>query len=262
MEYAIQLTQNTDAYLVGVFLDEFIYRSYNSVQILTTYKNADEILKKMDEKDKAKRDAAVKQFENACSKASIHFTIHRDTNIALQELKHESIFADLMIINENETFNRFPEQSPTGFIRDLLTDIQCPVLIVPDSFKTIDKIILLYDGGPSSVFAVKMFSYLLNTLNDLPVEVFTVKDEMEGTHVPNNKLMREFIKRHYPKAKYTVANGNAEEQVIGFLRYHKENELVILGAYRRSEISRWFKTNMADILMRELDTPLFIAHNK
>jgi hypothetical protein len=37
---------------------------------------------------------------------------------------------------------------------------------------------------------------------------------------------------------------------------------VVLGAYQRSEVSRWFKTSMADILMRELNVPMFIAHNK
>jgi nucleotide-binding universal stress UspA family protein len=74
--------------------------------------------------------------------------------------------------------------------------------------------------------------------------------------------MRKFIKRHFPKAKYIVEKGRAEEQILGHLRYHKGNELVVLGAYRRSEISRWFKTSMADVLMKELDTPLFIAHNK
>jgi K+-sensing histidine kinase KdpD len=73
--------------------------------------------------------------------------------------------------------------------------------------------------------------------------------------------MREFIKRHFPEATYTVTKGDAEEQILGFLNNHKENELVVLGAYRRREISRWFKTSMADILMKELDTPLFIAHN-
>jgi hypothetical protein len=36
---------------------------------------------------------------------------------------------------------------------------------------------------------------------------------------------------------------DAEEQVLGHLRYHKGDELVVLGAYRRSEISRWFKTS-------------------
>ena len=98
---------------------------------------------------------------------------------------------------------------------------------------------------------------------DLRVEVFTVKDHyMATSRVPDNKLMREFIRRHFPKATYSVAKGIAEEQILGHLRNHKENELVVMGAYRRSEISRWFKTSMADTLMKEVDTPLFIAHNK
>ena len=263
MNYAIQLTKESDAFLVGVFLDEFIYRSYNISEIVTSYSYKDEkILKQMDAKDKEKRDEAVRQFERACGLADIHYSFHRNTGIAIQELKQESIFADLIIINDTETFNRFAEEPPTRFIKELLSDVQCPVLVVPDIFKPIDKITLLYDGGPSSVFAIKMFSYLFGNLADTPAEVFTVKDKMTGTHLPSNKLMREFIKRHFPKAKYIVEKGNAEEQILGHLRYHKGNELVVSGAYRRSEISRWFKTSMADILMKEMDTPLFIAHNK
>lgn len=262
LEYAIQLAQKANAYLIGVFLDEFIYRSYSASRVMNTYNNPEELLKEMDKKDKEKRDNAVLQFVKACSKAQIHHAIHRNTNIAIQELKHESIFADLIIINENETFNMFTEKPPTRFIRDLLTDVQCPVMLVPEKFKPVDKIVLLYDGGPSSVFAIKMFSHLLGDTNDAPIEVFTVKDKMEGSHLQNNKLMREFIKRHFPKAEYVVNKGDVAEHILGHLRYHKGNELVVLGAYRRSEISRWFKTSMADILMKELDTPLFIAHNK
>ena len=261
MNYAIQLTKEADAFLVGVFLDEFIYRSYNVSEIIISYKD-EQILKQVDTKDKDKRDEAVKQFERGCGQAGIHYSFHRNTGFAIQELKQESIFADLIIINDTENFNRFAEEPPTRFIKELLPDVQCPVLIVPNIFKPIDKITLLYDGGPSSVFAIKMFSYLFGNLSDIPVEVFTVKDKMEGSHLPSNKLMREFIKRHFPKAEYIVEKGNAEEQILGHLRYHKGNELVVLGAYRRSEISRWFKTSMADILMKELDTPLFIAHNK
>lgn len=262
MEYAIQLSKESDAFLVGVFLDEFIYRSYNFSKIATSYKNDEQILKQLDAKDKEKRDETVKQFEKACGQADIHYSFHRNTGIAIQELKQESIFADLIIINDSETFNRFAEEPPTRFIKELLSDVQCPVIIVPDTFRPIDKITLLYDGGPSSVFAIKMFSYLFGDIQDTPVEIFTVKDKLQGSHLPNNKLMREFTKRHFPKAKYIVEKGDSNEQILGHLRYHKGNELVVLGAYRRSEISRWFKTSMADILMKELNTPLFIAHNK
>ena len=262
LEYAIQLSKQTNSFLVGVFLDDYFYRSYNMSRILNSNKNAEDLLDQLDEKDQKVRDESVKLFEQACSKAGVDYSLHRNTGIAIQELKQESIFADLIIINDSETFNRFAVNPPTRFIKELLSDVQCPVLIVPDTFKAIDRITLLYDGGPSSVFAIKMFSYLFDQLPEIPVEVFTVKEKSSGTQLPGNKLMREFIKRHFPKAKYVVEKGDPEEEVLGHLRYYKGNDLVVLGAYRRSEISRWFKTSMADILMKELNMPLFIAHNK
>lgn len=261
LDYTIQLTQAANAHLAGVFLDEFLYRTYKVSKVIKTYEDYEAIMKKLDEKDKVKRDEAVMQFQKACEKAKITFSIHRDKSIALQELKHESMFADLIIINEYETFTKYKEEPPTRFMKDLLGDVQCPVLVVPNAFKPVDKIVLLYDGGPSALYAVKMFSYLFGNFQDLPVEVYTVNDQMENLRLPDNKLMREFIKRHFPKATYSVAKGNAEELILGYLRNRKENELVVLGAYRRSELSRWFKTSMADTLMKELDTPLFIAHN-
>jgi nucleotide-binding universal stress UspA family protein len=263
LQYATELAKLEEAHLIGVFLDEFIYHSYSVYKVMTTEKNAEKALERLDEKDKKLRDESVLQFEKACDKAGIHFSIHRDKNLALQELKEESMFADLVIINEYETFTRYKEKPPGRFIKDLLGDVQCPVLIVPGAYKEIDKILLLYDGGPSSLHAIKMFSYLLGTLKSLPIEVYTVKENYMATlRLPGNKRMREFIKWHFPKAKVTVEKGIAEEQIPGYLRNHKENELVILGAYRRGELSRWFKTSMADILMRETEMPLFIAHNK
>lgn len=262
LDYAIQLTKEADAFLVGVFLDESFYRSYNTLQILKTHKDAEQILLKLDTKDQEKRDAAVTKFQKACGQAGVAYTFHRNKDIAIHELKQESIYADLIIINDSETFSRVAEDSPTRFIKELLADVQCPVLVVPNKFIPIDKIILLYDGAPSSVFAIKMFSYVLNGMGDLPVEVFTVKDKKGTSHVSDNKLMKEFIKRHFPKVKFVVAKGNPEEEIVSYLRNHKENELVVLGAYRRTEISRWFKASMADILIKELDTALFIAHNK
>ena len=263
LDYAIQLTQAAKAHLVGVFLDEFIYRTYSVTKIIKTYEDYDSVIKKLDAKDKVKRDNAAIQFQKACEKAKITFSIHRDKSIALQELKHESMFADLIIINEYETFTKYKEQLPTRFIKDLLGDVQCPVLVVPNAFKQVDKIVLLYDGGPSALYAFKMFSYLFGDLQDLPIEVYCVKDYyMPSLRLPDNKLMREFIKRHFPKATFTVVRGDPKKQIQLYLRNHKENELVVLGAYRRTELSRWFKISMADILMRELDTPLFIAHSK
>ena len=107
-----------------------------------------------------------------------------------------------------------------------------------------------------------MFSYLLPNMMDLETEVISVNQVHTTLHMPDNKLMKEYMKRHYPKAKYTVLKGLAETEIVNYLKPATDNTLVVLGAYRRGSISRWFRESMADVLMREVKLPLFIAHNK
>lgn len=260
--YALYIARQTNTHLVGIFMDDPIYTSYKIYQVIVKEGASDKEVKKYEAIDKATRAAAAKTFETACQNAKLEYSVHHDRDIAINELKHESIYADLLIIDSKETLTHYTEKLPTRFIRDLLGDAQCPVLVVPPKHKPIKKIILLYDGEPSSVHAIKMFSYLLPQLKHLDTEVISVKPAEETLHMPDNKLMKEFMKRHYPKAKYTVMKGLAEDEIVMRLKQEKENALVILGAYRRGLVSRWFRESMADTLMKEVKLPLFIAHNK
>ena len=261
-DYAIYIARQSNTHLVGVFMDDPIVTSYNIYELIVKEGASGEKLKKYKAKDNATRAKAAKKFEMACQAGGIEYTVHHDHNIAIQELKHESIYADLLIINSKETLTHYTEKLPTRFIRDLLGDAQCPVLIVPEKYDPIQKIILLYDGEPSSVHAIKMFSYLLPQLKHLDTEVISVNPEDSTLHMPDNKLMKEFMKQHYPTAKYTVMKGWAEQEIKKYLKKSADNSLVVLGAYRRGTVSRWFRESMADVLMKEVKLPLFIAHNK
>lgn len=262
-DYAIQMAKMNNAHLVGVFLDDFSYTSYKIYDLINEKGGLiGSAKKRMDNKDAKTRAVALKNFEEACQKAGLQYTIHRDRSIAIQELLHESIYADLIVIDARETFTHYTEKLPTEFIRDLLSQVQCPVIIVPPVFKPVEKLVLLYDGEPSSVHAIKMFSYMLPHLKGYPAEIICVNSPKNTLHVPDNKLMKEFMKRHFPKATYTVLKGDAELEIVNHLKKQKDLSMVILGAYRRSRVSRWFRESMADVLMKEIKLPLFIAHNK
>jgi nucleotide-binding universal stress UspA family protein len=56
--------------------------------------------------------------------------------------------------------------------------------------------------------------------------------------------------------------GLPEMEIISYLKKQKGSPLVVLGAYRRSMVSRWFRASLADALIKELKLPLFIAHGK
>jgi nucleotide-binding universal stress UspA family protein len=263
LNYGIQLSKVNDAHLIGVFLDEFIYRDYNLYHILLNNDKPEVLVKELNAKDQKKRDDAVEVFNETCKNAGINYSVHRDKSVALQELLHESMFADLILINEEETFARIKENAPTTFIKDLLGDVQCPVVVLPNNFENIDNIVMLYDGSPSSLHAIKMFSYLFGNLVHLPIEVISVIDYHERSkEVPDALLLKECMELRFQNVTYTVHKGNPNEKIIEALVNHKANRLVVLGAYRRTDLSRWFKMSMADLLIEELSTPLFIAHNK
>jgi nucleotide-binding universal stress UspA family protein len=263
LAYAQELALSADAHLTGLFLDDFLYHSYSVSEVYKTYDKPEALLRKLNAKEQSERNKAVEQFTESCKKAKVEFSVSRDKSLAILELEHESMFADLIIINENETFTRIKRKPPTPFMKDLLANVQCPVLVVPDRYKKIEKIVLLYDGGPSSMHAIKMFSYVLSNFRSLPVQVYTAKDGMKHSfQFPDAPLVKEFVKRHFTNVKCSSARGDVEKSIVNYLKRHGKNELVVLGAYRRSEFSRWFKTSMADVLMMELDIPLFIAHNK
>ncbi len=260
--YAVEMAKFGNTHLAGIFLEDFTYSSYKIYELIVKEGLLENKLREYEEKDKQRRDSAVHYFEKACKDAGIEYNVHRDKNIALQELLQESIYADMMIISSSESFAHHKEPLPTHFIKDLLGDTQCPVLLVPQTYQPIEKIFILYDGAPSSVHAIKMFSYLLPALNRLPVEVIAVKNPESDLHLPDNRLMKEFMKRHYPRAVYTVLKGTAETEIPAYLKKETKNTLIVCGAYRRNTVSRWFRLSMADVLMRELALPLFIAHNK
>jgi nucleotide-binding universal stress UspA family protein len=263
VQYAVHLARESQAHLVGVFLDDFTYHGYKIYELVSKTGGVDEAKhKRLERADQRTRDESVDHFVKACREAGLNFSVHHDKSIALHELLHETIYADLLVIENKETLTHYEETIPTRFIRDLLNEIKCPALVVPGKYKPLDKIVLLYDGRPSSVHAIRTFSYLFPELKYLETEVITVRESRGNRHVPDNRLMKEFMKRHFPQAYYTVLNGYADVEITDNLNAQEHNVMVVLGAYERSRMSRWFRESMADILMADTNAPLFIAHSK
>ena len=263
MSYAIFLAKHCKAHLVGAFLEDFMRHNYGLAEI-KKYEgaNLDQYIEDMNQKDQDDRNESIAVFELACQDSGLNYSVHRDRNVALNEVLHESVYADLLIINAAETLSRYEEAAPSRFMRELLNDVQCPVVLVPASYEPIDKVVMLYDGEPSSVHAVRTFSYLFESIKHFDTEIVTVKRPEESLHVPDNKIIKEFVKRHYPKAESIVLKGVAEDEITNYLHRGKENAMVVLCAYRRSKFSRLFRPSMADYLLMHLKLPLFIAHNK
>lgn len=192
-------------------------------------------------------------FRKLCESKNIDCYIHPVSHSKLTTIVDESCFADIIICNSKLN-------SSIVSVASLLPAVQCPVLLVPDRFTSFDNIICTYDGRISSIYAMKQFAYLFPWTESLVAWLLSVLPE-NIRQMEYEALVDEWLRLHFPKMEIAKLKGSAKRHISGFINEHKSS-LVVMGAYGRSALSRFFKKSMSDYIMKKTDAPIFITHTK
>lgn len=259
VQFAISMARSSHSLLVGVFLHDLRYLnlsySYGWDMPIVSYPD----INRMETEDKVQIDKNIELFTNACGSSGIQFKVHKDSGVPLQELLHESGFADLLIIDSRTGFFRVNENDPSSFLKDLLLDSHCPVLIVPGKTENIEHIVLTYDGNENSVFAIKQFAYLFNEWADKKTTLIAVNSD-SSNHVKENQNVKDLLEKHFRNISFHVMHGNPILQIEKFIQSSNDQKLVVMGSFGRSAVSRFFSTSVGNTILQDLNTPLFITH--
>jgi nucleotide-binding universal stress UspA family protein len=260
LDYAIYVAKKFKAHIVAAFLEDETYHlrhHYSEELMFSNMPNVDTATKTEDQV----RIAANKKLQRKFEAESILYNIHSEKKMALRSLLDESYYADMILIDGDESFSNLDASKPSHFIRNLLSGTQCPVMVVPSIFKPVERIVFAYDGSLSSVYAIKQFSYLFPLEANQEVEILMVTDYNHTNQLGHLNLLKELLKRKYTTVIETVLkSNNTDDTFIHHLETEKKNCMIVLGAYQRSSFSRWLYQSIADTLIAELDIPLFVAH--
>ena len=106
-----------------------------------------------------------KRFETLCQHNGIAYRVHKDfIFFAMPELKKETRFADLLIISSEKFYINLASEAPNPYLHEALNRAECPVVVVPETFRFPQRNVLAYDGSETSLFAIKQFAYLFPEL--------------------------------------------------------------------------------------------------
>lgn len=158
-----------------------------------------------------------------------------------------------MIVDAETSFNEKFEGTPTVFVKDVLKDTECPVIIAPESFEGIDEIVFAYDRDKSSVFAIKQFTYLFPELGEKRTIILQV--DKEGFWADEDKYnFKEWLQDHYNTIGFETLKGGAQDRLFDYL-FKKKNVFVVMGAYGRGsailcwKIIDWWRPILLTFLM-------------
>jgi nucleotide-binding universal stress UspA family protein len=197
-------------------------------------------------------------FKSLCEKNKIEYRIHEDVgSYSLMALRKESRFADLLIIGSQSFYKTIDNKSPNYYLKDVLHNAECPVLLVPEEFEFPENTILSYDGGDSSVMAIKMFSYLFPALcqND----TLLVYANQEDEHIPDEKYIEELLSRHYNNLTIHKLDIEPNEYFNVWLNGRKQ-AIIVAGSFGRTGLSQILRKSFILEAIKDHKMPIFIAH--
>lgn len=249
------LNEMETSLIIGVFLQPIDYRDIvgytgvgNASPITVTPFHTDEdVIKK-----------SVKQFESKCQHAGMEYRTHLDTDLfALEELQMETRFADLMILSSELFYENIGKDQPNEYLKKILRQTECPILLVPENYNLPNKLLLAYDGKPDSVFAIKQFTYLFPQLHTWDTKLVTLEDEDE--QLPHQELIEELASKHFSNLTLEVVSTDAAGSFANWVS-EQHDYLLVAGAYGRSELSNLFKKSFLAEVIEYHKTPIFVAH--
>ena len=200
----------------------------------------------------------VHRFREACLCREVRARVHRDRGVPVEDILLESRFSDLIVVDPETSFHHIDKGFPGRFIRDVLLAAECPVLVSPYSFDSLEEVIFAYNGTSSSVFAIKQFTYLFPEFKHKKAVVVSVRNG-EGSAIQEQFKMKEWLSAHYEEVDFVLLKGDASDELFGYL-LERKNAIVVLGAYGRGILSRFLKPSHASLLLRTINLPIFIAH--
>ena len=215
---------------------------------------------KLKEQEKQMVQRSQQRFIRACESAGLRHHVHSYTNEWNREiLVKESRYADLAVLSEELFCCDVPDRQPNYFMEETLRLAECPVIVIPENFRSIERVAIAYDGKKESMFALRQFASLFPNLMELPADIVHFRKN-EDDEVPDRDLLSEYTKAHF-EAQYTSKLHFDPKKYFASWLDDKKNVLLVTGSFSRSAFSNMLRESFTTEIISRHSCPIFIAHS-
>lgn len=259
-ELACFLAAESRAKLSGIFLEEAILPAKPEIRNISGTTYIETVVAPSVpgyQEGKLKTEKNIAAFQRFCEKKVTIATAKRLFVEELNVLTEESRFADILIVDAAAAVTS-SASLPSPIVQALLHNAQCPVLIAPKFFIPPEEVVFAYDGSPSAIAAMKLFTYILPEFTEMKATI--VRVSRRDRELPGETgLLNAWLSRHYAYTDMIALKGDVEEELDIYLS-RKKSVVLVMGAYGRNAISRMFRASHADYMIEVLNFPIFITH--
>jgi nucleotide-binding universal stress UspA family protein len=247
--FAINFAKQNEAEVFALFLKDETYgypypSDIGSVQ-------SDLLPEKEKADNKELKEKNIQIFKTFCADENVKFDFDKD--VSLKKVMELSSDAYCIVTDSHDDFRKYS-------LKDILEKAKCPICLISTNATKVKIGILLYDGSDDSLLAIKTYSDLFPKLRKKKTYVVTI-NENEKIKKKQRQLVLQKLEKRFSDLEMVSLTGKVEKKLVEFLDDHTENAMVVMGAYGRSAISLLFKPSLANVVLNQSRTSLFIAHD-
>lgn len=198
-------------------------------------------------------------FESICERKAIHRSIFPILRPTIEEIATESRFADYIVMDAIPRIGYGVDLFHERIVKELLTSVECPVIIAPSSFMGLDEVAFWYEGGASSAFAMKQFTCLGLLSDDIKTTILTTR-ELANSRQDDLQRMREWQCRHFDFNNIQIIDDRYDKGLFDFM-LRKNKTMFVTGAHFRGRLLRFFQFSRTALSIKTLPFPIFITNH-
>jgi hypothetical protein len=199
----------------------------------------------------------LQKLEGICVEKGIQYQLLEDvSDTTFEVLQKESRFSELLIIGSEMIYNDRESGSINVMLEDLLHEISCPAILIPEKFDYPESLVLAYDGSKDCVFAIRQFAALFPELLGLNTLLAYISSDA-GNEIPNEKEIESLAGVHFRNITFCKMDSKKE-----FTQWmiERKSSMLVCGSYGRSALSQFIRKSFARNIIANSQVPVFIAH--
>ncbi len=254
-KFAFRLGKFYDVPVVGVhvidvrLIEEGFIADLAGVLGFTYYEGISSKVKDFLEKQ---GDAILTEFSALGREMGAKVSVVQTTGIPYREISAQADSEDLILVGRH---GRRPIKGVLigSNAEKVVRHANCPVFIIPEEDKELQRALIAYDGSENSKLALKV-AMSMKPLMSYEIKVVNVSDREEVSKSLKDEV-RELLGEDF---EWYHVSGFPEERIIELCQ--KENiDLLFMGAYGKGRVKELFLGSVTSFLIHHLDIPMLLT---
>ena len=260
VDYAIELSRSFNSEIIGISIIDikklagpFMRDLGTSIGGMVPYGDFQQNVRKFLEDTCT---AALDELEGKCDSAGIPCTRTIKEGVVSREIVESAKRCDMISMGMAGEHAFWRDALLGSNLESVARQTHKPILVTPEEYKRITKILVAYDGSSFASKALNAGAEIAQQMQ-LPLTVITVsEDKKSGEGILSQAT--EILKDYDITLEKALEGGETVDAILGFCK-KGSYDLLVIGAYGHSKIRELILGNTTVQLMRKVTCPVLLC---